>query len=107
MRVKQSRSTPTSQAVHHDGTLAQQAVQGAGWQRSGTGVHSLYGPVKPSVPQLPVLTRQVRAVPELYYLDFFDQLLTPDGEGLIEGLALDGTHLHPSYLRFMEAVLPQ
>jgi len=46
--------------------------------------------------------------PELMYLDFFDQLLSPDGERLRDGLALDGTHLHPSYVKSaMEAALPQ
>ena len=25
---------------------------------------------------------------------------------LADGLALDGTHLHPSYVRFIEAALP-
>ena len=52
----------------------------------------------------PCLTQ---AEPKLHWLDFFDQLLSPDGEALADGLALDGTHLHPSYVSLLEAALPQ
>ena len=53
------------------------------------------------------LRRAVQAAPSLHWLDFFDQLLSPDGEALADGLALDGTHLHPSYVPLLEAALPR
>ena len=53
------------------------------------------------------LRKAVQAKPKLHWLDFFDQLLSPDGEALADGLALDGTHLHPSYVSLLEAALPQ
>ena len=34
-------------------------------------------------------------------------LTDDDGEALADGLALDGTHLHPSYVSLLEAALPQ
>ncbi|EOD38565.1 hypothetical protein EMIHUDRAFT_224320 [Emiliania huxleyi CCMP1516] len=40
-----------------------------------------------------------RASPVLAWLDFFEQLLTPAGDALADGLALDGTHLNPQYVR--------
>ena len=54
-----------------------------------------------------MLRRAVQAEPSLHWLDFSDQLLSPDGEALADGLALDGTHLHPSYVSLLEAALPQ
>ena len=51
--------------------------------------------------------RHGQAEPSLYWLDFFDALLSPDGDALAAGLALDGTHLHPSYVSLLEAALPQ
>ena len=53
------------------------------------------------------LRRAEQAAPSLHWLDFSDQLLSPDGEALADGLALDGTHLHPSYVSLLEAALPQ
>ncbi|EOD30456.1 hypothetical protein EMIHUDRAFT_232788 [Emiliania huxleyi CCMP1516] len=47
-----------------------------------------------------------RASPVLAWLDFFEQLLTPAGDALADGLALDGTHLNPQYVRLLEAALP-
>ena len=44
--------------------------------------------------------------PALAWLDFFEQLLTPAGDALADGLALDGTHLNPQYVRLLEAALP-
>ena len=41
----------------------------------------------------------------LHMLDFFEQLLTPDGAALKEELKLDGTHMHPDYTKIMEAEL--
>ena len=53
------------------------------------------------------LRKAVQAKPSLHWLDFFGGLLSPDGEALADGLALDGTHLHPSYVSLLEAALPQ
>ena len=50
---------------------------------------------------------RMQAKPSLHWLDFFDGLLSPDGEALADGLALDGTHMHPSYVTLLEAALPQ
>ena len=47
----------------------------------------------------------VKAEKSLHMLDFFEQLLTPDGSALKEGLKLDGTHLHPDYTKVMEGEL--
>lgn len=41
---------------------------------------------------------------KLCYLDFTDQLLAEDGRFKDE-LHLDGTHLHPKYLKYLEAAL--
>ena len=41
----------------------------------------------------------------LKWLDFFDQMLTPDAASLRPELALDGTHLSPAYLPLLEAAL--
>ena len=51
------------------------------------------------------LKAAVLAEPSLTWLDFFDELLTPDGDALADGLSLDGTHLHPSYIRLVQAAL--
>jgi hypothetical protein len=42
---------------------------------------------------------------QLAYLDFFDDLLTADGNSLQPHLALDGTHMHPRYLVHLEGAL--
>ena len=47
----------------------------------------------------------VKKEPSLTMLDFFDELLTPDGKGLADGLKLDGTHMHPDYVKIMEGAL--
>ena len=36
-------------------------------------------------------------LPTIVWVCLRNRLLTPDGKGLAEGLALDGTHLHPDY----------
>lgn len=41
----------------------------------------------------------------LQYLDFFEELLSPDGCSLAESLGLDGTHLSPAYLHHMSNAL--
>ena len=46
-----------------------------------------------------------RGEPTLRWLDFFDKLLTDDGERLADGLALDGTHMHPAYVNVLEEAL--
>ena len=40
------------------------------------------------------------------WLEFSSALLTEDGERFPEELALDGTHLHPSYVKHLERALP-
>jgi lysophospholipase L1-like esterase len=40
-----------------------------------------------------------------HWMDFFDELLTPEGDQLREEFALDGTHLHPSYLSLVAKAL--
>jgi len=42
---------------------------------------------------------------KLVWLDFFDELLTPDGEALKEEYNLDGTHISPAYLTALEQAL--
>ncbi len=37
----------------------------------------------------------------LHYLDFFTDLLSPDGSALAPELAFDGTHLAPSYVQHL------
>ncbi len=48
----------------------------------------------------------VAAAPPLDWLDCFGAMLSPGGDGLAEGLGLDGTHLSPAYVRLLEAALP-
>ena len=62
------------------------------------------------------LVKAVNAEPSLHMLDFFDELLTStvspkdaqnnmSGMALKEELKLDGTHMHPDYVKLMEAEL--
>ena len=51
------------------------------------------------------LAARVRRESTLRWLDFFDKLLTDDGERLADGLALDGTHMHPAYVNVLEEAL--
>ncbi len=37
----------------------------------------------------------------LHLLDFFSDLLTPDGAALAPGLHFDGTHLAPAYVSLL------
>jgi hypothetical protein len=53
------------------------------------------------------LRAAVAKEPSLYMLDFFGDLVTADGSALADGLSLDGTHLHPRYVRFLENKLPK
>jgi len=41
----------------------------------------------------------------LHWLDFLDELLTPDGKRLNPALEFDGTHLSPAYVRHLDAAL--
>jgi len=75
----------------------------------------LVHPVPPVLPETRAVVKQFnaalrraveRASPVLAWLDFFEQLLTPAGDALADGLALDGTHLNPQYVRLLEAALP-
>ena len=52
-----------------------------------------------------IFHRKVQKVPNLKWLDFFDQMLTPAGDALRPEYALDGTHLSPAYLELVEAAL--
>lgn len=55
------------------------------------------------------LTKVLHSHPELHqrlaFLDFFQELLTSDGSGLLQQLEFDGSHLHPRYLGHLEAAL--
>ena len=51
------------------------------------------------------LVAAVNKEPTLHMLDFWTKLVTPDGSALAEGLKLDGTHMHPSYVQIMEEAL--
>ena len=53
------------------------------------------------------LRAAVAKEPSLYMLDFFGDLVSADGSALADGLSLDGTHLHPRYVRFLENKLPK
>jgi hypothetical protein len=50
-----------------------------------------------------ILKSKVQTAPSLKWLDFVEDLLK-DG-GLHPDFNLDGTHLHPNYLRLLEAAL--
>jgi len=52
-----------------------------------------------------IFHRKVQKVPNLKWLDFFGQMLTPAGDALRPEYALDGTHLSPAYLKLVEAAL--
>ena len=52
------------------------------------------------------LVAAVKKEKALRMLDFFDNLLTPDGGALKEELKLDGTHMHPRYVELLDKALP-
>mmetsp|Transcript_11549 Transcript_11549/g.24756 ORF Transcript_11549/g.24756 Transcript_11549/m.24756 type:complete len:749 (-) Transcript_11549:834-3080(-) len=52
------------------------------------------------------LKQRVLKEPILTYLDFFDKLLTADGEDLEPELSLDGTHMSPAYVDLLAAAFP-
>jgi hypothetical protein len=49
--------------------------------------------------------RLPEAAGRLHFLDFFDSLLTADGEQLRKKFELDGTHLSPLYVTALEGTL--
>jgi hypothetical protein len=46
-----------------------------------------------------------QAAGRLHWLEFWDQLLPPDGGALVQELQLDGTHMSPVYLKHLQASL--
>lgn len=55
--------------------------------------------------EVQMVTRQPAARGRLHYLDFFDDLLTVDGQALASDLGFDGTHMSPAYLRCLRSEL--
>ena len=53
------------------------------------------------------LAAAVKRERSLHMLDFYDALLAPGGNALAEGLKLDGTHMHPDYVKLMERSLDE
>lgn len=51
-----------------------------------------------------LLKQRVLETPSLKWLDFFEDLLTPDAK-LKPEYELDGTHMHPSYLPLLQREL--
>lgn len=45
------------------------------------------------------------AAGRIHWLDFFDQLLTPDGLRMRPELEFDGTHMNPGYVQIMQTAL--
>ena len=52
-----------------------------------------------------VLQKMVEAVNGLHWLNFFDKLLTSDGEGFNKKYELDGTHMNPTYIALLADAL--
>ncbi|KAL0051898.1 hypothetical protein WJX82_004074 [Trebouxia sp. C0006] len=55
--------------------------------------------------QIEILSRAPEAQGRLHWLDFFPDLLTPDGSSLNPALQFDGTHMSPYYVHFLNAQL--
>ena len=52
-----------------------------------------------------ILKSRVEKESRLRWLDFFEKLLTADGSSLRPEYELDGTHLHPAYMKdFAQAI---
>ncbi|DBA71347.1 TPA: hypothetical protein ACH3X2_011156 [Trebouxia sp. C0005] len=51
--------------------------------------------------QIDILSRAPEAQGRLHWLDFFPDLLTPDGSSLNPALQFDGTHMSPYYVHFL------
>ena len=54
-----------------------------------------------------ILATKLLAEPSLKWLNFVNDLLTADGQSLKDEFKLDGTHMHPSYLKMFMAALNQ
>eukprot|EP01132_Coremiostelium_polycephalum_P003811 gene3811-4741_t len=52
-----------------------------------------------------LLKQKIMATPGLVFLDFFENLLTPDGSGFNMEYALDGTHMNPNYVALIEKAI--
>jgi len=52
-----------------------------------------------------ILKERVMNTEGFLWLDFFDHLLTPDGEKLNSDFELDGTHMNPRYIKMLEEAL--
>lgn len=52
-----------------------------------------------------VYKEHVMRTPGLHWLDFFGDLLTPDGTGFNTAYELDGTHMNPTYLPLLEKAM--
>lgn len=54
-----------------------------------------------------VLKEEIRRLqhPSIHYLDFFEKMLTDDGEKLLPDYELDGTHMNSRYLPHIETAL--
>mmetsp|Transcript_5538 Transcript_5538/g.9262 ORF Transcript_5538/g.9262 Transcript_5538/m.9262 type:complete len:141 (+) Transcript_5538:136-558(+) len=60
-------------------------------------------PTRPTVKRFNQrLRKKIKSSKYLKYLDFFDELLSKDGQNFNEAYALDGTHMSPKYLPKME-----
>ena len=55
--------------------------------------------------QIEILSRTPEAHGRLHWLDFFPDLLTPDGNSLNPALQFDGTHMSPDYVQFLNVQL--
>jgi hypothetical protein len=52
-----------------------------------------------------ILKEKIQKETDFVWLDFFDTLLTPDGENLNPEYELDGTHLCPKYVQHISECL--
>lgn len=51
------------------------------------------------------LEKRCNSSDDVTWLNFFDSLLTDDGNGLRKEYELDGTHMNPSYLTLLEKAI--
>jgi hypothetical protein len=103
LAVEKDRYADLAQAVSETAAVLVAALRGLQAKRKW---RILVHPVPPVLDETrPIvslfnreLQRQVQREPSLCWLDFFDHLLD-DREGLKAELRLDGTHLHPRYVK--------
>ena len=55
--------------------------------------------------QIEKLSMMPEAQGRLHWLDFYHDLVTPDGNSLTPTLHFDGTHMSPLYVKFLNARL--